>query len=369
MRQFYWSKLLWTAAVLGSLSCQNVTRAAESTDSSTVSLVSSELAPAPSAPQAASATCCESACDCCCPSRQWIIGVEALWIAPQLHGTGVSCFNIEDRGNAVLGGVSSSDADLNGFYITPRLTLGVQGECWGIQARYWRMDESRSAADISPLFNTGYIAENTFKAETVDLEVTRLFCYRETEYCASFGVRYAQLQESNCLSANDIVNDEILGGWARSRHNFGGAGLTGALIGKRPVGCKNFNLFYGLRASVVWDNGITNEAESYATSLNANSGAFAVAPGYAQTVANSNMFIGEFQIGGQWDFDLRCVCAKAFVRTAFEYQYWKDTCTGLAASTSSASSDGGQLWSVATAGSTDGHVDLVGLSIATGLTW
>ena len=42
------------------------------------------------------------------------------------------------------------------------------------------------------------------------------------------------------------------------------------------------------------------------------------------------MFIGEFQVGGEWDFDLQCVCAKAFVRAAFEYQYWKDSGTGLA---------------------------------------
>jgi hypothetical protein len=57
------------------------------------------------------------------------------------------------------------------------------------------------------------------------------------------------------------------------------------------------------------------------------------------------------------------------VRAAFEYQYWKDSCTGLAAGLSDASSDGGLITATAVATSGDAHVDLVGLSIATGLTW
>ena len=86
--------------------------------------------------------------------------------------------------------------------------------------------------------------------------MTRLFCMGETEFCASFGVRHAELQQSSYLAASDVdsVTGEISSGWARTRHNFGGTGLTGALVGKRPIGCKNFNLFYSLRASVVWDD-------------------------------------------------------------------------------------------------------------------
>ena len=59
--------------------------------------------------------------------------------------------------------------------------------------------------------------------------------------------------------------------------------------------------------------------------------------------------------------------AKAFVRAAFEYQYWKDSCTGLALAHSDATVGGFTANSDAL--SQDAHVDLVGFGIAAGLTW
>jgi hypothetical protein len=357
-----------TAIFVCLLSCQTVTMGLDFADSAPAALTSYNAPAAPESVKSASAAC-EPSLGSCCPCRNWIVGVEAIWFRPDQHGTGLSCYNIVDGSGTLIEGASNADANLDGFYITPRLTLGFQGECWGVQARYWRMNEPRNVADISPISNVGFIADNIFLAETLDLEVTRLFCIRETEYCASFGVRYAQLDQSSCVMANDIFGDELLSGWARTRRNFGGTGLTGALVGKRPIGCKNFNLIYGLRASLVWDNGLSNEMQTYASALNMDGSSYANAPTYARTSANSSMFIGEFQVGGQWDFDLKCYCAKAFVRVAFEYQYWNDSCTGRTIGYSEASADGGQLWSTALASSGNARVDLYGLSIGTGLTW
>jgi hypothetical protein len=317
-----------------------------------------------------SAASCDPVCTTYCADYHLIFNAEAVWLAPQQHGLGLSYFAITDRNRDVVEDVSNSSAELNGFYVTPRLTLGVQGECWGLQARYWRMDESHTGYDIvSPQYNTGYFAQNSLKAETADLEVTRLFCLRETDFCASFGVRYAEMRRAEMLSATDLVNNEIFTGYARAQHNISGPGITGALIGKRPIGCKNFNLFCGLRASVVWDNDLANETETNAIVLNRNNGHYANTSTYDRTTADSSVFIGELQVGGQWDFDLRCLRAKAFVRAAFEYQYWKDTNTGLAAGTSIVSADSRQLYGKAMAISSDSEVDLIGFNIATGLTW
>ena len=41
-----------------------------------------------------------------------------------------------------------------------------------------------------------------------------------------------------------------------------------------------------------------------------------------QPESSDDLFIGEVQAGIEWDFALRCLPAKAFFRTAFEYQYW-----------------------------------------------
>ena len=46
--------------------------------------------------------------------------------------------------------VDNSAAEVNGFCLTPRLTLGLQGECWGLQVRYWQMNEPSTVTQLSP---------------------------------------------------------------------------------------------------------------------------------------------------------------------------------------------------------------------------
>jgi hypothetical protein len=85
---------------------------------------------------------------------------------------------------------------------------------------------------------------------------------------------------------------------------------------------------------------------------------------------SDDLFIGEIQVGIEWDFALRCLPAKAFFRTAFEYQYW-DASTGSAASGSFARVDVNSNTYQATTGSSAPGliVDFVGLSVGTGFTW
>ena len=42
----------------------------------------------------------------------------------------------------------------------------------------------------------------------------------------------------------------------------------------------------------------------------------------ASTAVDDNLFIGEIQLGLEWDYALRCMPANAFCRVALEYQRW-----------------------------------------------
>ena len=255
----------------------------------------------------------------------------------------------------------------DGLAITPRLTLGIQGECWGLQMRYWRMNEPGCSTDISPLAASGAIAENSFKAETLDLEVTRLFCRGETQLQASFGVRYGQLEQSSALNVFQTVGDTDFSGLALASYGFHGVGLTGGLTGVRPVGCKNFNLFFSARASMLWDGQATNEALVRSTAA-ADNGGWATSTDGAVSQSAATLFIGEVQLGGQWNLPLKCVPANAFVRGALEYQYWATNDSGGAEAIGLTGPLGGP-YGVAYAQSTEAYISLVGFNIGAGLTW
>ena len=85
--------------------------------------------------------------------------------------------------------------------------------------------------------------------------------------------------------------------------------------------------------------------------------------------SNANLFIGELQVGGQWNLALKCVPANAFVRVAFEYQYWCTSNGGFAGAYSYAGPTGGPVGFAAGQANGDTHVNLVGFNIGTGLTW
>jgi hypothetical protein len=95
----------------------------------------------------------------------------------------------------------------------------------------------------------------------------------------------------------------------------------------------------------------------------------------ASTVANDTMFIGEIQLGLEWDYALRCLPANAFCRLAVEYQRWS-TGTGYSQANSFAGSgiDNSGTITQATLGDAFAvadapELDLVGLAVSTGLTW
>ena len=95
----------------------------------------------------------------------------------------------------------------------------------------------------------------------------------------------------------------------------------------------------------------------------------------ASTAVDDNLFIGEIQLGLEWDYALRCMPANAFCRVALEYQRWTGG-QGFSAANSFAGVDvevngnpvAGSLGD-ALAIADAPELDLVGLAVSTGLTW
>lgn len=296
----------------------------------------------------------------------WILGIETVWLSPQEQIRPDANYRIIDRTtvlNNYDGGVVS------GLFITPRITLGYQGECWGVQTRYWRMSEANN--QFTPAVDDSLSGENVdslFKAETVDVEVTRMVYWRDTTNQVSVGFRYAQLEQSTNLSAvrqYGVGQDlELFSGEAYSRNEVSGAGLTMGLAGYKPLNGRNFSLFYSARGSFIFDDGAVNEVQTRADYVGFGSGG---SVNGARAESNASMFIGEIQVGTQWNFELVKNRADAFVRLALEYQYWATDNTGYVWAESFAPLD--TAYGLATATSSETRVDLVGFTVATGFTW
>ncbi|MEI8375093.1 MAG: hypothetical protein WCJ35_19910 [Planctomycetota bacterium] len=322
---------------------------------------------------------CDGGCGCssvCDPEsfchRHIIATAEAVWLAP-LNNQRVGTYEILDGDNKPISQYSAASATSDGLVATPRIMLGIQGECWGAQLRYWRMDESQTVNHLDPVVGTGLFAQSNFKAETIDLELTRLLCIGESQAQFSVGLRYAQLEQSAGLSANKILNygindNDFYSGSVLSGARFSGTGITSALTGLRPIGCGNFNLFYSLRASLLWDGNASNFVQTRADYQNTTGPNWSKAYNAAYANGASDMFIGELQIGGQWNYALECIPANAFIRVAFEYQYWATKNMGDARAFSFAGALDGPV-GVATGRSGDVFVNLVGFNVGTGITW
>jgi hypothetical protein len=307
---------------------------------------------------------CSAEAYCC---RHLYASAEVVWLAPCENQRSGS-FDIFNINNNVVYDASAASAANEGLVATPRLTVGIQGECWGVQARYWRMSEPNTQNTIDLASGQGMIASAGFFAETLDVEVTRLLCLCDTQSIFTFGACYAQLNQSVGLYANQFEAGDFYSGSVLSGVEFAGAGLTSSLSGYKPVGCGNFNLFYGLRASILWDGNASNYVQTradYESPVNGFSQAFNA----ARAGDSSNLFIGEIQLGGQWNFALKCLPAEAFIRLAFEYQYWAVNDSGDARALSFAGPLNGAFAGVAAGRSSDAFVNLVGFSVGTGITW
>ena len=359
-----WSIVFGSLAALSLLLCQNVARG-EELESAPQPPDGASSAPAPNCVLPKDNGCCaqQPCAGEMCLDRFWIVDVDAVWLAPIQHQS-FGTIGVATTDTTVVAGQTMNDSD---FTLSPRITLGVQGECWGVLIRYWRLQTGTVDPELGHTAD-GLACDSLFRAETLDLELTRLLdgdC-KENMFRLSFGFRYAQLKEAASLSYSELLDDTI---WYHSsvftQHEFSGPGLTVGLQGFHQVNCSNFYLFFDARASLIIDNTASNYVATRAY-VGSDEGS----PHGDENVSSgsANLFIGELQLGGQWNLPLKCLPANAFVRFAFEYQYWGFSNAGGAEQRSEAPIEASTLFA---AGQSDGntHIDLVGFNIGTGLTW
>ena len=329
--------------------------------------------------------CCETDC---CPPRPvlfWTAGVEATFLNPDLNSEGTS-FLVEETAYERSDWISTASDDIDSMYVSPRVWLGVQGCKWGANVRYWHLQAGEGSFDpsIGPVedpwdwgswLNTGYSSCNNLEAYTIDFEITRRFCYNDCWMQASAGIRHAEIWQDESIWGAAITDDSLLFGHARANRMSRGTGLVFGLYGRKPIfPCSCVNWFYNVRWSAMWGPTETSAETGVLLGVtNDDPGVVATAGSVnaASTTVDDNLFIGEIQLGVEWNYALQCLPANAFFRAAIEYQRW-DGGLGYSSAFSFASvtvDDELTTYSETNAAAATPELDLVGITLGTGLTW
>jgi hypothetical protein len=338
---------------------------------------------------------CDSCGDvgCCEPRRTlfWASGIEATFLSPDLNSFGTS-FEVEEFAEERLDDPTSASDDPDSIYMAPRIWIGVQGCLWGANLRYWHLRASEGSFDPTLGFDgewdtlgcgipdLGFNSCNDLEAYTVDLEITRRFCLHDCWMQFSAGVRHAEIEHNESIFGAALTNDSQIFGFGQAHRQSRGTGLVFGWYGRRPIfPCSCVHWFYNVHWSAVWGPTETAAETGVMLSLTTTDPDAVAAAGSvngASTVVEDTMFIGEIQLGLEWDYALRCLPANAFCRTAIEYQRWSGG-TGYSAANSfaGASIDDGvnpvvdTTFAAANAAADAPELDLIGVSFATGLTW
>jgi len=317
--------------------------------------------------------CCGNSC--CGPI--WVGGVDMLFLRPHIHGDRFQGSIAEVEGYRV----DSRDNALDEMTFSPRIWIGKQGECWGLIARFWYMNESNMVADpYHGAANGDYRASsagNRIKAYTIDLEVNRRLNYRCWQMNLGVGVRHANL-EHDTMASQDVYRDpnidpnvEFLSS-AFTKSRIDGTGLTVGLDGRRLIWpCHNLSMFWGVRGSFLFgDSSYSGYSSASVNDYGNDEFASGVVADYA--TANSDLFIGEVQLGLLWEQRLSCLPANVFVKIAAEYQYWgAESAVPLwnGAQTSTGGGGGGNFFAYPQYDAAPPSASLFGLNLGIGLTW
>jgi hypothetical protein len=328
----------------------------------------SSTTPEPAEPSDVTKEACELDAGCCPRVWSFVAGVEATFFWPQLSRDFLTTSLNNGDGPINLATNSQAGTVDGNLLVAPRLTLGFQGCRWGLYGRYWYADNW--ASGYSPTDPTsigvGTISFDGFRAYTVDLEVQRRFYAGCWTLAGCLGARYAQVDNDRLLTGNIFSDIDAVSTRSFTTQQFSGAGLTWGFWGTRPVCCDSpLKYFVANRYSYIWGN-VDAAAETNAQVINAIGDSAASFNG-ALASGQGNLFIAELQLGLQWDAELRCFPARAFVRGALEYQYW-DVSAGVEASSNSfAFLDG--VGGDTTASARDLLFNLIGITLGAGITF
>jgi hypothetical protein len=215
----------------------------------------------------------------------------------------------------------------------------------------------------------GLFSMNRLEAYTIDLEITRRFCLHDCWMQGSVGVRHAEIEHAESLTGTALASEANLFGYAEADRYTRGTGIVLGWYGRKPIyPCSCVHWYYNLRWSALW--GPTQTAVETGATVLATGGNAGSVNG-AATCVDDNLFIGEVQLGLEWNYALKCLPANAFFRAGIEYQRW----TGGIGYSESGSFAGLEVNNeFTTVGSTFAsaaapELDLIGITLGSGLTW
>ena len=296
-------------------------------------------------------------------------GIESTFLFPILDSGNAGVLVEDDFGGFdTLYSTNEVDLDDN-MFISPRIWVGLQHCCgWGVNARlFWLGDSDSAFTPDTPFFLQSHYASSRLQAYTFDAEVTKNWCnYYGDPRNFAFGFRYANLEASELVEAHAESNGDFAQAMGLTERYFNGPGFTFAYGGaKSSCNCSSVSYFFNFRGSFLWGT-IRNSAQT--TAFVFDPGAAGAANDFSTAVAETDdiTFIGEVQLGVRFEHQLQCCCARAFLSTAVEYQYWHAD-GGFAVAGSTAFTDDLEVTSIAVAGDLEMH--MIGLTVGTGLIW
>ena len=146
MNRSHWCLVFGVVAAASLLLCQSQALADDLLDASYT-----PVATAGTSAGAAHGACCQETCipweGCGCCGNHFYGSAEALFLAP-IGSQRDACYEIDNARGRVLGHYDTDCVDNGGLIATPRITLGYQGECWGCEVRYRRMQEPTELNDL-----------------------------------------------------------------------------------------------------------------------------------------------------------------------------------------------------------------------------
>lgn len=331
------------------------------------------------APAAATGTCCAQAtcdgcggcggCDNCCGRCfQFVAAVEGTFFWPQFNRQFLSTTLTNSLGREVIESTAVNGSAEGRLLAAPRVTAGIQGECWGLVGRYWlaSIGTAAFAPDLPNDPTYGVIGFEAFRAYTVDIELQRRFCWCNWDMYGFLGARYASLNDDRSLFGANSFGGPVLTAGGFAGQQFNGTGLTFGFSGMRPIWCDDspWKAYFVNRYSTLWGNGVST-ARTFANARDTNGSA--VTSNGAQAGSQGDLFIAEVQLGLQWDCCCTCLPGRAFVRAGMEWQYWDTNYQAHAQSYSTALLTPGGERAEAYAEADDMRFSLIGLTIGAGI--
>lgn len=265
------------------------------------------------------ATCCET---CACCQGYWSAGAGVYYVKPHWET------NPAYATTRNIGGVSStnqSDFDYD-YEIAPRAWLSYVDACGlGVRGRWWMFDGDSTAT----LVNNGGLAidsaaplglqnlsttagdvvtfTSSLELDVIDLEVIQQFRCGWWSCAASFGVRYARLDQTYFHA--EVPAPPVLVDAVQSAHDFEGYGPVLGFEGYCPIGC-NLALYGSTRGAILF-----GDSQQSATQIVNN-----VLSNVAETSRFDVLPVSEFEIGLEWS--RHCGAVRWFANAGMAAQIW-----------------------------------------------